>query len=338
MSTTAGVFSETLLLDAIVRADEMLFDSRIKQQYIPKYDALKAIMAIQNARVLMPLSSSKDFDVEIEWMNTCDFAVQDNESCVLGGVEASTNVEKYSLTYEKAVPFSVDESKYRDNRFDLEEGIAKSLLAADVALVNHLTSYVIAKLNTFVGQNELDGGKGTVSGTNTYIKPAYWNSELMAYFHRAARMNHFDAPILLSGHNLYEQVYVAAAKAGNADGKGDAVLFGSLPMYFDLDNVDTVNSEQVTYMIESGAVAFASKAYNPVIPETVPGVFTRYRMASKFIPELVYDVHYKPECSTGDTVKHNFKLKMKADIFLNPTGCQSMNTGVLLFTCGTPEP
>lgn len=336
MSTTAGVFSETLLLDVIVRADEMLFDDRIKQQYIPKYDALKALMAIQNARVLMPLSSKKDVDVEIEWMNACDVTVEDNVSCVLGGVEASTNVETYSLTYEKASTFSVDEAKFRDNRFDPEEAVAKLFLAADKALIEHLTNYAIAKLNTFAGVNELNGGKGEVDGTTTYIKPAYWNSELMAYLHRAARVNHFNMPVLISGHNLYEQVYIASAKAGNADGKGDVVLFGSLPTYFDLDNIDSINSAQITYMIQTGAIAFANRAYNPVVPETVSGVFTRYQMASKFLPNIIYDVIYKPECSDGDSVKHNFKVKLKADLFLAPSGCESGNTGVLVFECGVP--
>jgi hypothetical protein len=337
MSTVAGAFDETLLMNVIVRADQMLFDDRIKQQYIPKYDALKALMSIQNARVMTPLSFKKDYDVEIEWMNACEVGVEDNTSCELGGVEASTNVEQYAISYEKVSNFSVDETKFQDNRFDKEEAIAKLFLAADKKLVENFTEYTLTKLNTFLGQNEMGTeGKGVVDGTTTWIKPVYWSADLMAYFHRAAKKNSFSNPILLSGSNLYEQVWLAAAKVGNADGKGDFALFGSIPMAFDLDNIDSVNDDQTTYMIQTGALAFANKAVNPDVPEIVPGVFTRYTMSSKFMPNFKYDVFYKPECTTGDMVIHHFKVKLKADVFANPVGCTATNTGFLAFACGEP--
>lgn len=338
MSTVAGAFNETTLLNFIVRADEVMFDGRIKQQYVPKYDTVKALMDIQNARVLNPISaSSKKFDVEVEWMNACGLQVTDNTDCEFDGEKSSTNVKEYTLEYEKVVRFSVDESDFLDNRFDQEESVAKNFLAADKNLVETLNSLAIARLETFVGTNEFDGEKGVVSGTTTYIAAPYWNSELIAYFHKVAALNRFNDPILLSGHNLYTQNYLAMAKAGDADGRGNAVLFGQIPLYWDLFNIDSIVEEQVTYMIESGSIAFAHKTHNPDEPQIVNGVFTRYTMESKFLPGLRYDVFYEPECTTGDAIKHNFKVKMKADFFLNPAGCDEDNTGVLKFVCGTAD-
>ena len=334
MSTVSGSFDETLLLDQIVRADQIMFDDRIKQQFIPRAEVLTVLQNIQNARVFSQMSASKkDFDVVVEWMNVCEGTIEENTSCELGGIKSSTNVEEYALTYERSWGFTVDESDFVDNRFDMEESIAKLLLTGDKKLTENVATYAISRVNTFLGVNEYTGGKGVVAGTETSIAAAYWNADLMAYFNTAAVINKFDNPILLSGFNLYEQIFLAAAKAGNANGKGDPVLFGTIPTYFDLFNIDTVNGEPTTYMINTGAIAFANKAYNPDTPQVVNGVFTRYTMRSKF-SGLVYDVFYKPECGTNDKVIHNFKMKLKADLFLNPAGCLATNTGILKYVCG----
>lgn len=336
MSTVAGAFDETLLMNFVVRADQVAFDDRVRQQFIPNWDSLNAALQVSNARVLAPMSlSKKDFDVEVEWMNTCDMDVEDNTDCEFDGTKSSTNVEEYKLEYEKVVRFSVDENDFRDNRFDGEESVAKQFLTADKLLVEWLNELTIARLDTFAGVNEYDGDKGTVSGTDTFIPAPYWNADLMAYFHKISKINKFGSPILLNGHNLYSQNYLAAAKAGNSNGAGDAVLFGTIPSYWDLFDMDTISDAQVSYLIQNGSLAFASKVYNPDTPQTINGVFTRYSMESKWVRGLKYDVFYEPECTTGDAVKHNFKVKVKADMFLNPTGCNSTNTGVLRFICGT---
>lgn len=337
MSTVAGAFNETKLLDIIIRADEMMFDDRIKQQFIPKYDALKALMGLQNARVFESVSrSSKEFDIEIEWMNTCGMEVTDNEDCVIGGEKASTSVETYSLNNVKIVPFTVSEDDLKDNRFDPEETIAKQFLRADVLLTEYLTGRAIAKLNLNLGTNKYTGGKGSVSGTDTYIAPAYWNADLMGYFTKVSVLNRFDNAVLLSGNNLFDQAWLAQYNSGNADGKGAQAMFGALPIYFDLFNIDTINDPALaTYLIQKGSVAFANRAVNPADPEIVNGVFTRYKVASKFMDGVFYDVFYTPECTTGDRVKHNWKVKLNADMFVNPVGCDDENNGILRFLCGS---
>ena len=51
MSTVAGVFSETLLRTLRAKADELMFDDRIKQQFVPQIGILDAIAAVQTAQI-----------------------------------------------------------------------------------------------------------------------------------------------------------------------------------------------------------------------------------------------------------------------------------------------
>lgn len=335
MSTIGGAFSETALLNQFVRADEIMFDDRVKQQYIPKYQILAAIMQAQTAR-FNALSEYKDNRVEVMWMNTCDMAVEDNTDCEFGTTKSSTNTEVKYLSYEKVVQFQASEADFIGNMYDVEESIAKQLLTADKLLTEAFAQYGTAALNGFAGTNETDPeGKGDIVGNITYIQPAYWNPQLYAYFARAAEMNRFTSPLLISGNNMFEHRIIVQASQANADGKGDANLYGMIPTYFDLFNIDSVNTPTYfTYMLSMGSVAVASKFYNRNF-EVVNGVFTRYSMPSRFMNGITYDVFYKPECTTNDLITHKYKVKLTADIFNNPAGCTDTNTGVLRFACGT---
>lgn len=337
MSTIGGAFTETQLLQQRVMAANIMFDDRIKQQFKPDYDIINAIQRVQTATVLTDLARRKDVDVEVIWENFCDITTDEcGSDCSIGGNESSTNAETYSLSFCKEVGFTMDEVSFIDNEFEMN--IAKALLKSDVALTNAFAAYAVSVIESAKGTNELTTGKGTVSGTETYIDPAYWNSALFAYFQRVAALNKFTSPILLSGNNLYEAYYLANAQAGNANGKGDAYLFGTMPIYFDLFNIDTVNTPDLkTYMLSTGSLAMANKFYNPSVPEKT-WEFTRYTMPSQFLPGMTYDVFYNNECSTSNRLlKHNWTVRLKADIFTNPAGCTLTNTGVLSFTCGTND-
>jgi aminopeptidase N len=134
---------------------------------------------------------------------------------------------------------------------------------------------------------------------------------------------------------LFEAAYIAQANAANANGKGDAILMGAFPTYFDIANIDSVNDPALkTYMLSLGSMAMVSKAFNPDVPETTFD-FIRYTMRSAFMPELVYDVWYNNKCKEGQSrrVEHSWTIRLTADIFQNPQGCQNGNTGVLAFKC-----
>jgi hypothetical protein len=147
-------------------------------------------------------------------------------------------------------------------------------------------------------------------------------------------MNKFVNPVLATGSLLYEPYLVSQAFGANADGKGDAALWAGMQPYFDLFNIDTVNgSDLKAYLISMGAVATANKYYNPTIPEVLHD-FTRYTMKSQWLDGMTYDVWYNNTCTgTSKKVTHNYTVRFKGDIFLNPAGCTSSNTGVLAFKC-----
>ena len=336
MSTVGGSFTETQLLQQRVKASELLFDDRIKQQFNPNYDVLKAVSAVNTARVAREFQRNKVYNVEIMWENFCDIVAGDCATdCTIGGHKSSTNTETKSLACFKEVGFTMSEADFIDNEFDMN--VAKAFLKADKELVEAFAQYAVAQMEAFKGANVLTTGKGTVAGLETTINPAYWNASLFAYLNRVAAMNKFTSPILVSGNNLYEAYFVANANAANSNGKGDAFMFGTMPIYFDLFNVDSVNDPNLkTYMLSQGSLAMVSKAFNPIIPERTQD-FTRYQMRSNFFPTLVYDVFYKNACDADSSptrlVDHHWTLRLTADIFNNPAGCDLNSTGVLSFKC-----
>jgi len=335
MSTTAGYFDETILNNIRVEASKIRFNDRVAKQFVPHYDTIQAIQAVQTANVEPAPAHRKDVDVEVMWQNVCGQTVEDNTTCEIGGSKSSTNIKEYQITYEKVINFSEDEADFIDNEYEIQSAIAKQFLMADKNLTENFTQYCISQIEAFRGVNSVTTGKGVVSGFDTYIAPAYWTAPLIAYFQRVAVLNQFTSPVFLSGNNLYEDFITASYNAGNANGKGDAAMYSTMRMFFDLFNIDTVNDPDMkTYMLSNGSLALASRNYNPTSIDVVNGVFTRYQERSSYLP-FSYDVFYEPECTTDDLIQHNFKIKLKADLFINPTACEEHNTGVLSFICGT---
>ena len=340
MSTTAGVFSETLLRDLRVTADELMFDDRIKQQFIPQVGILDAIAAAQTAQVtpkFMQLKQSnggsKKYDIEVMWENACEIEVGDCTVCEIDGEKLSTNAQVYGLEFCKEVQFAVDEYDYVDNEFDFSTSIAKGLLRADKQLAEALAAYAVSVLNANKGVNAFAGGPGVISGSDTYITAPFWGPNLMAYFMQTATMNRFTSPILASGANLYQDYFIYNKMAANADGKGNAALMGTFPIYFDPFNIDVVNSPSLfTYMLSMGSVALGNRTYNPSSVQDV-GNWKRWTIPSRF-GAFSYDAFYSAACS-NDMIKHNFKLKLTADVLVNPAGCTATNTGILTFICGS---
>ena len=339
MSTISGSFSETTLLEQRVLAESLMFDDRIKQQFIPNIDIVSPLQSIQTADVMsVGVASKKEVDVQVIWQNVCGREVEECGGCDIGGNPSSTNAKDYAIAWCKDYNFSESEETYLSNQFDIDTAVAKQLIMADKMLCEAYAKYCVAQLEAFKGINALTTGKGTVVGADTYIEPAYWNPSLVAYFNRVSILNKFTSPILISGNNLYEQFLVSKAAYDNANGKGDWNLWGSLKMYFDLFNIDVVNEDLLkTYMLSMGSVALANKFYNPAVP-SVGFQMTRYTMPSKFIDGFTFDVFYNNKCTENNRLtSHNYTVRLKADLFLNPVGCSEQNTGVLAFTCGVPE-
>jgi len=336
MSITAGVFSESALVNIQVKADQIWNDRIQKMDYVPEAEVVKCIIE-QTTAMFGDLKGKKDPSIDIGWINACDVSADSCTDCTISGTELSTNVDEKYLNRSQCAEFTVCENDFRDNFFNIEDVIAKGFLKASLSLDQWWAAQVVAVLNANVGVNELGtSGKGTVSGTTTYINPAYWDANLFGYFARAAIVNRFQRPMLISGANLFESKFIADFEACCENKRGK---FGSMDVCFDLFNIESVNSpDLMTYMLNKGSLAFVTKAYYEGNSAANPVKYMdqhRWSMPSFYLPGVTYDVHYDNECSgCGDFFTHNFKVKTFGDIFLNPVGCTSTRTGILEFECG----
>jgi hypothetical protein len=334
MSTTAGVFTETLLQNVRLMADAIMFNDRIKLQYSPQAEVLNALPRIQTARITPLENREKDYTVEVEWMNACGMEVTSCTSCTTCDTETSTNVQTYSLTQCDQTCFQVDENVFLTNDFNAAEAIAKGLLRADALLVESIAQYMVAVLNANDGVNvQGTRGIGTVVGNTTQIAAANWTAAAIPYVISVGQSNRFTSPVFLSGMNMYEAWLTANLNSGNDNGKGAQAMFNTMPFYFDIVNIDAVNTPTyISYLISTGALAFASKAYHTPQMRTMSWGKT-YSMPSRFLPGLMIDVLVKEECTEHNLNKMDFILNTKYDILVNPTGCDGTNTGILSFTC-----
>jgi len=336
LSTVSGVFDETLLQNAVVKAAQIMFDDRIKQQFVPRAEIIKAIEQIQTANMSIVETKKKEIVMEVEWMNACGLQVRDISDCNFCNTELSTNIQTYTLTKGKEVCFEVSEAIFYKNRFEYEEAVAKGLLKAKKELLEWASQYYVSVLNANKGVNTLGtDGKGTVVGSDTLISPAFWNENLLPYLIRVGIDNQFTDPYLLSGKNLFEQAFAAGYKKLDANGKSIATMYDDMNLWFDLRNIDVVNDPlHVTYLLSRGSVAIANKA----IFDTSVREFKDYSAfavngADLGFPQFDFDVIYENECSTYNLPIHRFKVILRTDLFVNPTGCDGENTGILTFLC-----
>lgn len=334
MSTTQGVFSETNLLNIRVKAEMAMADKLIARQFTPQIDSVEALNRINTATIRQYIRTDKHVKVELEWINACQLAEAANVACETGGNEASTNTDVFEITRDRMVKFSIKENTFRTNDFDMDEVRAKEILMADKKLSEGLAQYFISVLNTNKGTNEINGGKGTVSGTDTYVIAANWDYTMYAYLIMVADYNRFSDPVIVSGKNLYEAFINSGFAAGNADGKAGAAAFSALPTYFDIKNLLAVNTTDVTtYMVETGSVAWASEQKYSTSVERKQNE-TRYSFPSQFIPGLWLNAQIVESCD-NDYTKEDWKITAKYDIWAMPTDCTAANTGILTFICGT---
>lgn len=335
MPIAAGDFSASELAQAIITADKMWADDMVNADYKANTGVYDAIKAEQNAKLELVQDGEKDRDVKITWINACGSEVEDaDDDCKIGGDEAHSDSKTYALGQNKKYGFTVDEKVWRTNNHNMAEAVAVNLLRADKILSEYICRGMVAKIEAFKGVNQVNNGIGSVNGAtgNTDIAASDWNENLFAYLYRIAIQNEFSNPFLLSGTNLFEDRFLALQNAANGEGKGTSKLFQSIRSYFDLFNIDPVSSPELkTYLINRGSMAFASKVYYGKQPVTYVGAGQqRYSIASRNLAGLEFDVVYTNRC-TNNTMKHDWTIYAKYDVFKNPTGCNGERTGVIAF-------
>ena len=317
------------------RASEVWPGNMSEKDFIPHIETLYALRDQQTAQIQL-VNLPDGVDARIAWMTQCGLTVDNlvTTDCSFTGAEADTEKMDLSIDQAKQTTFSVPLDAYRDNLFGFADALATNLNMTMVVQAESVAQYCVGVMNANLGVNEYTTASGwTVSGTSTTIEASQWDSTaIFGRFQIAARKNRFNNPFLLSGENLYQLAYMARTSNGNGEGKGDFVRINEMPIYNDIFNVDEVNDPSLlTYMVERGTFAFASKGYYPTAPETLNGNFQRFSIRNRFFPSLIHDVETLVDCSSG-VWKQHWKVIPRYKLFLNPTGCTATRTGVLAFT------
>lgn len=334
MAITAGA------LPAILERASTRWPGNMSEvDFRPQIETLNAIREQQTAQ-LQTVNLPDGVDVKIVWMTQCDVAVDtyDSTDCTFSGPEADVDSKTLSIDQAKESVFSVPLDAFRDNVFGFADAVSTNLLRTMVVQAEAVASYCVGIIDTNLGVNVYNNqGNWTVNGTNTEVAGSEWESTaIMGKLMMAARKNKMDNPFLLSGENLAQLAYMARTSQRNGEGPGDFVRISEMPLYNDILNVDDYNTvggntTYKTYMINRGALAFASKGYYPTTPESLNGNFQRFSVANRFFPGLIHDVETLVDCTSG-VWKQHWKVIPRYKLFVNPSGCTATRTGLLGFS------
>lgn len=337
-------------LTAIYYSAESLFaDGQKKADYVAEVNAAKAIIENTTAKINVLDANNKVRQAKIYWNKKTTTTINDcaatpDDLCDLTGDESDADGKTYTISECTSAAFVVDDALYAGSNLNANEVFADNMLKTMKALDEAIAQKVIAKIDSFSSANlhttigiGCPGVASPASWAQTYIQPAYWTPEVMAYFLQAARINKFASPFLLDGENLYTQFFRAMNNAGNADGSGAKTMMDKIKYYEDMVNMAAVNgATKKTFLIERGTTAFSSYSLwskngmtNP-LPHGAGQL--KFSIPSKNIPGLVYDVYAKDECS-AEYEKHTVLLKANYDVFNGPPAVNG-STGVLEFICG----
>jgi len=342
MASNPGNFTPALLQKTVAKMDELWADNQTVNDYVPEVGVLTAIRAEQTAKLSVIENPEKDKVLKIIWAADCGGEVEDctdgeaDQFCDWTGPQAEARSKDYALDECSTIPFTIEESVFYTSELNQQEVLAVQMLNAMKKLDEHLAQKTVAKLNSFAGVNQYEGGIGVVDGSVTYIAPNYWTPSMYGYFALVAKKNKLNNPFLIHGTNLYQTMWETEFLNLNQNQKDLKPKLGSMRTYWDIWNIDLVNEEiKRSYMIAKGAVAFANKARYPKNNPKEYQFGKRWSVQSKALPGVWYDVFYKESCGEGEKVFYDFKMRATYGIYLNPFGCNDDVTGVLLFDCGT---
>ena len=216
----------------------------------------------------------------------------------------------------------------------MNETIAKGLLQASKQLDEYLAAQVLVFLAANNGAFENTPNVGAASAgpdTNVWeVGAANFDVDLMTEFILAARHARFDMPYMLHGENLWRERFKAGQYAANDNGKGENNLFGTLPMFWDPVGMTVAGVQDQSFLINKSAFALLTGNYYDTAPVEFAGQHRMYKIASRNLPGVFYDVHEMETC-VSDAMVVSYKVVCNWEAVLNPLGCVSTRTGIMQF-------
>jgi hypothetical protein len=322
------------------KAEEIWKDGQYAKQYEVQAEAVKKIVAEQEATIKELSSTDKDNTVEVSWLDTTaivDEDVDEGDECSLEEDELSTNKKTYELDLTRRAGFSIDDNDLALSIYDFEIAAARGILASKKVLDEYLSRQAILALNAFAGVNQAPA-PFTYDATekSTMVDADKYDSKLFSHLIQHSILNRVTSPYVLDSGGLFIDHLNAGFDSGNADGKGDKARYDSLRLAFDQFSFAGAGlTDPSLFLIGKNSIAFASKNYNkqtvPTLVNFEDGNQYRYSVDSDVIPGVKYDVYYSLKC-VGKRMKHTWRLMVNAGFFLNPEAGQTTKVGGRIVT------
>ena len=337
MSTTAGVFSETVLQNIRAMASARMMDERIKLNYVAQTDVAQIIPKVQTAKLgeLQGAGTKKKYTVEIEWANNCAIVAEDCEYCAEGGPELSTNTTTVSIDHCVQAPFSVNGVSFIDNDFDTQDMIADGLLTADKVISEELChrflDWLVANAGIANWPPLEPAGIGTVVGNEVRITGANFTIAAVGYLQKVLQYDRIQWTNNISGNQLFNAYQnVGFTEGWIPEGIGTTKRVSTFPILFDLFNFSAAGYNDRIISLANGSIAFCSASYYTPQVTMVDSEQAVYTMSSRFFPGLVLEVWMKKTCD-HDLTLYDFNVKGRYEFVQNPAGCDQNNNGIIQF-------
>lgn len=327
----------TVALPEIYRSIEVAWNDAIQRaQFVAKADAARILLEQQTARI-EPLiqgagADAKTRTVRVHWLNGCaidDGAVTDE--CLAASAELTDDKKDYTITGFREASFKTSWKVHRTTPHDLNQTVATGLLSAGKVLDEYLSAQYFAFLAANNGAHEYTLGIGAAGAGDVWeIPTADMNVDAMPEFILAANFARFDNAFMLHGLNLWTERFKAGQYAANDNGKGENNLFNVLPMFWDPIGASVASVSAQSWLVNRSAAALATANFFDMRPVEFAGNHRMYKIASRNLPGVFYDVHELETCASDDMVI-SYKLNANFEFLLNPLGCVSTRTGILQF-------
>lgn len=336
MSSSAGVYTPSQLLDITQLASNVFADDVMKADVTPYAEAAQVITKYQTARFTPLQESEKDRRIRMSWITFCEPTDQAHtDECAVDGDEAATDSQIVEITNEREIGFKVARNDFRTNEYTPEQIAAHQLAVAIKTSDEKLAQYSIARMAQYANDadNAFLRGYGTDDGF-TEIPAAAWGPGLMSYLNMVKIKNRLGNVRLLSGDLFYETNWNAVMESLNSNGSGALRKLQALPIDHDLFNIDSTLGYKAMFMFNPNSVALATKTRYPRIPKEYGGKVnqTRYSIPSPTLAGVYYDVIYEMTC-TNNTIVDAWKVIRRYEFLVNPTGCTAGRNGILGFKC-----
>lgn len=330
----------TVSLPELYRSIEVAWNDAIwKAQFTAKADAARICLENQTARVqpgeLITGSGpdAKKRTVKVYWQNTCAITTgAETDECAAATVELTDDSKDYAITSSRESSFKTSWKVHRTVPHAMRnETIARGLLQAGKQLDEYLAAQFLAFLAANNGAHEYTPTIGSAGAGDVWEIPSTdLDVDIMPQLILSAEYSYFEQPYMIHGLNLWSSRFKAGQYAANSDGKGENNLYSVLPMYWDPVGFTNAGVDDQSFMVNKSAVALATGNYFDTTPVEFAGQHRMFKIASKNLPGVFYDVHEMETC-TSDDMALSYKLVANYDFFLNPLGCKATRTGILQF-------